>query len=123
MQRDGYIFDCRERGEEIEELEDEADFVTANLGEGVVGIAGELGSVYGDGSGGGLVKSSDEVEERGFAGAGGSDEGDHFTLGDCEVDLVEGGDGALALKELADALEFDHVYYHDAVLWRHGCFH
>lgn len=103
MKRDGHVFDGAEGRQEVEELKDEADFVPANLGEGVVGVAAEHCSVDGDGAGGGLVKSTDKVEKRRLAGTRGADEGDHFAFVDLEVDVVEGGDGALAFKELGDA--------------------
>jgi hypothetical protein len=108
VEGEGDVFFAGEGGEEVKELEDEADFVAADAGEVVIGEPGEADAVDGDMAGGGGVESADEVEEGGLAGAGGSDEGDHFALGDGEGDAGEGDDFALAVEFLGEVGDIDH---------------
>ena len=59
-----YVFGYREGGEELEVLEDKADFVAAEGSElGVVEVAGDF-VVDGDLTGGGEVHGAGEVEQR-----------------------------------------------------------
>jgi hypothetical protein len=72
-------FDVLESGEgleQIEGLEDVADVSGAESVEAGFGEGGEIGLMEDDGAGVGADDSGDEVEEGGFAGAGGSDECD-----------------------------------------------
>ena len=57
---------------------------------------------------GGTVEAADQIEERGFAGAGRPDDGDHLAARDLQVDGFERGDLALAVVELGDAGEGNH---------------
>jgi len=66
VERQGDVFDAGERGEEVEELEDEADFVAAEAGEVVIGEVGDGLAVDTDFPGGGTVEAADEVEEVDF---------------------------------------------------------
>ena len=53
--------------------------------------------------GGRAIEAADEIEERGFAGAGGADDRDHLAARDGQADRVEGDDVALAGELLGDA--------------------
>jgi hypothetical protein len=50
-------------------------------------------------TGGRLFKAGKEIEKRAFAAAGGAEEAENFTVGDMEIDLVEGEVGVI-LAEL-----------------------
>ena len=93
-----------ERGQQVEALEDEADLGAAHFGAFGIGEFGEVDAVDEDGAGGGAGEAAEDVEERGFAGAGGADDGDELAGGDGEVDVAEGGDlefaGAVGLAEV-----------------------
>ena len=93
-----------EGGEKVEALEDEADLGAAHFGALGVGEFGEVGAVDEDRAGGGVGEAAEDVEEGGFSGAGGADDGDELAGGDGEVDVAEGGDlefaGAVGLAEV-----------------------
>ena len=79
-------------GEQVEGLEDEADFLVADAGELVVVERGDVVAVEPVVALGGRVEAADEVHQRGFAGAGGAHDGDVLVVADAEVDAAEGVD-------------------------------
>jgi len=94
--------------EKVEGLKDHADGVAAVAGEIEGGKRGDVPAVGEDGAGGGAVEAGDEIEERGFAGAGGAEEGEEFVVGDGEGEFVDGADGSFAHGVVAgDAVELD----------------
>jgi len=94
--------------EEIEGLEDHADGVAAVAGEFDGREGGNVLAEGEDGAGGGAVEPGDEVEQSGFAGAGGAEEGEEFVFGDGEGDFVDGADGGFAHGVVAgDTIELD----------------
>ena len=111
VEREGHVLDAGERGEEVEELEDEADFVAAEAGEVVIGERGDGLAVDADFAGGGAVEAADQVEEGGLSGAGGADDGDHFAAGDVEVDGIEGDDLSLAVEMFGDGGQGNHQLF------------
>jgi hypothetical protein len=93
---------------EIEGLEDHADGGAAIAGEIEGRERGDIPAEGEDGAGGGAVESGDEIEEGGFAGAGGAEEGEEFILRDAEGDFVDGADGGCAHGVVTgDAVELD----------------
>ena len=108
MQGQGDVLHAGQRGQEIEELEDEADLVAAQAGEVVVGQVGDGLAVDADLAGAGTIEPADQIEERGFAGAGGPDDGDHLAARDLEIDRFERGHLALAVVDLGDTGEGNH---------------
>src|SRR5258708_2919099 len=94
--------------EKVEGLKDHADGVAAVAGEIEGGKRGDVPAVSEDGAGGGAVEAGDEIEERGFAGAGRAEEGEEFVVGDGEGEFVDGADGSFAHGVVAgDAVELD----------------
>jgi hypothetical protein len=93
-----------ERWQEVEALEDEADFGATHFGALGVGESGEVHAVDQDGAGGGAGEAAKDVEKGGLAGAGGADDGDELTGRDGEANFVEGGD-----FEFAGAVGFPEV--------------
>ncbi len=88
-------------GEEEGLLRDEADVSAEGLeGEGADGAV-----VDEDGAGVGVLEAGDEVDEGGFAGAGGAYDGEAAAGGDAEVDVVEDG-GTVGVGE-GQVAEFD----------------
>ena len=108
VQGEGDVFQAGERGQEVEELEDEADFVAAEAGEIVIGEGGDGLAVDADLARGGAVQAADEIEEGGLAGARGSDDGDHLAARDFQMDGFERSDLAFPVVELGDAREGNH---------------
>ena len=99
-----------QRGDQVEELEDEADLLAAEVGELVLREVRDVDAVDDDASVGGRVDAAEEVEERGLARAARSDDRHELAARDAEIDVVEGGDVDLAhLVVLADVLEHDDV--------------
>jgi hypothetical protein len=76
-----------EAREEVEALENEADFVAAELGELAVFVARNELAVEEVLALAGGVEEPEDVHEGAFAGAGRSDDGHKFTRGDGEVDV------------------------------------
>lgn len=94
FERDHDVFEGGEGGDELEVLEDEADFAVADacafvLADGVEGVSGE-----GDGARGGAVEAGAEAEECGFSAAGGADDGGGGAGGEGEVDGFQDGERA-----------------------------
>jgi hypothetical protein len=103
-----HVFQRREMGDQMEVLEDKADGFAAETGEIRTAELGGIGAVDADGAGGGLVETAEEVQESGFAGAGGAHDGDPFALIGGEGDAVEGGYGAGPIAvEFTDVRQFD----------------
>jgi hypothetical protein len=98
------IAHCGERWEEIESLEDEADFGATHFGAFGVGEFREVDAVDQDRAGGGASETAEDVEEGGLARAGGAYDGDELAGRDREADLAEGGDfefaGAIGFAEI-----------------------
>ena len=76
------IFVDGEGMEELEGLEDEADFVAAQDCEDGVVEAGCWRAINEDGAAGGKIHGAGEIEESGFAAAAASDEGEELAGGD-----------------------------------------
>ena len=91
------------------ELKNKADLVAADFGEFVVRESGQISVVHANGAGRGAVEAADQIEERGFAGAGWSDDRDHFTAWNRQCHVAKGDNIALALELLGDAIEVDHT--------------
>jgi hypothetical protein len=111
------VFEGGENGDEVEGLEDEAEVVISPAGEFAFGHGGGLVVEDGEGAVGGAVHAGDEVEEGGFAGAGGAHEGAELAAVDGEFDFVEGEDGGLAAAEfLGEVRGLDNDFGHEACL-------
>ena len=84
------VFEGGGAGEEVEALEDESDFLVADVGEFVAVELGDVCAVEEVVAGGGAVEAADHVHEGGFAGAAGAHEGDEFAGLDVECDAADG---------------------------------
>ena len=94
--------------EKVEGLKDHADGVAAVAGELERVERGDVLAVSEDGTGSGAVEAGDEIEQRGFAGAGGTEESEKFVVGYGEGEFVDGADGGFAHGVVAgDAVELD----------------
>lgn len=97
-----------ESGEKVEALEDKADPGATHSSTLSVGEFGEVGAVDQDRAGGSAGETTEDVEEGGFTGPGGTYDGDELAGGDGEVDVAEGGD-----FEFAGAVGFAEVLGQD----------
>jgi hypothetical protein len=79
-------------GNQVELLEDEADFFGANAVEIGGGEIGDVLFVEPDFARGGAVEAADEVHQRRFAGAGGTHHGEPLAGLDVQRDIVERAD-------------------------------
>ena len=100
--------DGSERREQVEELEHEAYVATPEQRSLLLIQAVDDLVAHGDVAGVGQVDTTDQVEQRRFAGAAAPEHGDELAGADLEIDLIENGVGHLALYEaLGDALQSD----------------
>ena len=89
------VFQGRELRQKVVVLKYESDVGGAVVGEGGRGEGEGVDGVEGEGAGGGGVETAEDLQERGFSGAGGAEDG-HCALvaGEVEGDVVEHGQGA-----------------------------
>src|SRR5271163_4424532 len=83
--RDGDVAFGGERGQQIKTLEDEADFVAAELGTLGIAHGGKIVAVDENSSFGGFRQAADNVEQGRFAAARGTHDGYGFAGLDFEV--------------------------------------
>ena len=108
------VFHGIERGQEVEALEDEADAVAAVAHQLRLGSRAQFQTVHVDFAAGGAVQSADEVEQRGFAGAGRSDERHEFAARQRKVNLRKRRDDRLADAVAAGQRpELDEGFVHE----------
>ena len=98
-------------GEQVEGLEDEADFLVADAGELVVVQFADQLAVEPVLALGRRVEAADEVHERGFAGAGGAHDGHVLVVLDAQGDAAQGLDLLLGAHVVGapEILDDDHV--------------
>ena len=94
-----------ERGQKIEALKDEANFVAAQHGAGRVGHGGEIVAVEKDFSAGGLGQAANHMEHSGFSATGRAHDGNKFAGKNLDVDAAQGGH-----VQLARAVNFPQVF-------------
>src|SRR6266403_1250413 len=104
--RDGDIPLGRQRGEQIETLEDEADFVAAQFGARGVAQFSEVIPVDQDLAPGGLRQAADYVQQRSLAAARRPHHGDRFARLYREIHATQRRD-----FDLARAVELPQVFY------------
>jgi hypothetical protein len=78
-----------ELGEQVVELEDEADGAVAESRQARTAHGGELFAVHRDGAGAHDVERADAVEQRRLAGARLADDADHLAFVDGEIDAAQ----------------------------------
>ena len=106
-----------EQRQQPERLEDEAELVAAQLREVLFGHGVDAFAVEGDFAAGGAVEAGEDVEQRGLAGAGAANEGEHLAGGDGERDIADGPDLVGAAFEAAgDAARLDGCAAHGCCL-------
>src|SRR5439155_1632577 len=100
------VLDRRQRRDQVELLEDEAEGAEAQRSELVVAQAREITLLEQHLAAARAVERSEQLEQRRLARATRAFERDELTLGDLEIDSVEGADrGRPALEELRDHLQ------------------
>ncbi len=109
VQRNGDVFEAIERGQQIEKLKNEPDLVAAQARQLVVGKAAQPAAIDFDFAGGRRVEAADQVQQRRFAGAGRSDDGDHLAARDLEIHRIQRRDLRFPLEDFADLSESNHL--------------
>lgn len=99
---DADVFESGEFRQEVMELENEADVAVAESGELAGRVAGDIFAVVEDFAAVGGVERAEDVEKGAFAGTAGAGDGDHFTVGDDEVDAAQDAEGAVAFDDIFD---------------------
>jgi hypothetical protein len=84
-----HVLEGVELGQEVVELEDEADRPVPERRQLGAGEPGQLVVAEADGAARWQVEGADAVEQRALAGAGGPDDGHHLALADGDVDPPE----------------------------------
>ncbi len=86
---DGDVVFRAERRQQIVFLKHEADGFLAQIGALGVGHFEEIAAVDMNGAGGGRREAAENVEQRRFAGAAGTDDGEKFAARDRETDAAQ----------------------------------
>ncbi len=100
--RQHHVFDGGEIRHEMELLKDEADFFGAIANELIFVEFGEIGAIDDDAAGGQRVETAENIDERGFAGAGRAHQRDPFAGADVEGKRIDGAQCAVRFRERLD---------------------
>lgn len=111
--REGDVLPRRQRRDEVEELEDEADAVALEGAERIRGQTRELPIADADTPGGGGVEAADEVQQRRLPGAARPQNDRELTSGEREIGGSERPHGDCRAVGLFRTLQL-HVGDHDA---------
>jgi len=103
----------RQRWNQIEGLENDADVLPSKQCQLMVVERGEIRAVDDDVAGCRLRKSRDEMEKRGLAGTAGAHDGEKLALRDVERQIINCGDwfGAVAIEDFTKIFDAD-VWFH-----------
>jgi hypothetical protein len=104
------IFKRTQRGEEIEELKDESDFVATDAREIVIPQAREVLTLDLDCAGGRTIQPSDQVQQCGLPGSGRADDRHQFTAFHLKAYIFQSLRRSLALKYLRHLRQRDHQH-------------
>ena len=96
QQRQADILECVHRWQEIEKLKDEAEPAPAELRQGSVIRTRQIQPIDDNLARGRPIEAGDEMEKGAFAAAARTDDRDELMPRDCEGDILERMDGALA---------------------------
>lgn len=115
-------------GEQVEVLKDKAHLAVTDESAAIVGEAGDLFAIEVVFTFGGAIETTQDVHQRGLAGAGGADECDELTPVDGEGDALQDMDIDLSHVESAfNAIELDErirhvngIDLHSAAATTHG---
>src|SRR5690606_11403631 len=88
-ERQGEVLAHRQRVDEIEELEYDADMAAPEQGTGGLRHAGEVYAAHDHATGVGGLDGGDDVEQRGLAAAARPRDGHELARGEVEVDSIE----------------------------------
>jgi hypothetical protein len=119
VERDLDILASRERGHQVEVLEDEAELSRPQLGQLGLRERGELQALDGDRAVAGVQQAAEHRQQRGLAAAGRSHDQDDLACQDRQVEVMNGVDGGGALAEAAEeaaGVEHDVGGVHDRLL-------
>jgi len=112
-ERQADVFQRGFPGKEIEGLKDEADALVAGEGQLPVPVAGCIFTIKEVAAFARVIEASEDVEQGGFAGAGGAHDGDEFTTLHGEIDIVKRVDLKDAvLIDLVNAVEVEQMFVH-----------
>ena len=87
-----HVFECREAADEVEALENKADFPVADAREALFAETGNVFPREKIGTGRRRVEAADDVHQRRFAGAGAPNDGEKFPALNLKRDSVQRAD-------------------------------
>ena len=108
------VFFRRQRWNQVEGLEDDADVLPSEQRQLMVVERGEIRAVDDDVAGCRLRKSRNEMEKSGLAGAAWAHDNEKLALRDVKRQIINCGDwfGAVAVEDLTKIFDAD-VWFHD----------
>jgi hypothetical protein len=104
QQRQQHVFGRGQPGQQVVRLEDEADLAVPHAGQLVLAQPADVLPIQHVRAAGRAVQAAQDVHQRGLARAGGSHDGEEFTLFDGQVDPSQRVHG-----DLAGAVDFGQV--------------
>src|ERR1035437_2773212 len=120
MQRRRYIFEARQRRQQIEKLENEADFVAPYACQVVIAQGRQSRAVDLDLALDRVIQRADQVQHGRFARAGRPDNGHHFAAPDGQVDVLQRGHLPLAVELFGNSAKNNHRSQYDELRMRIG---
>src|SRR5581483_2089543 len=95
-----YVFTSRRAGEKIERLKNETDSPASHAGEFPVGVARDIFSGQPVRAGIRDVEAAQDVQQRGFAGAGRAPDGDEAVFPNGKGNLAQGMDRRASIPRI-----------------------
>src|SRR5580704_13486478 len=88
-QRQLHVLKRREHGDQVVHLKNKSDVASAPFGELAAGHVGDFVAGDSDAAAGRHVQAAQKIQERGFAGATGTHEGDELAFVDVEIQALQ----------------------------------
>ena len=115
-QRQRHVLKSARTGQQVEGLEDEADFAVTDLGQLIVVEMANVGPLQEVLACSGLIETADDIHERGLARARRPHNGDHLAGAHLECDAAQSVDFDLThLVDFGDVLDVDDRCLHHRI--------
>ena len=115
-QRKLYIFERIQSGQKLKLLKDEPDFLAADMRKLFFVKVAYRASMQDVFAGGRRIQTADDIHQRGFAAAGGTEDGKKLSLSDFQINALEN-----RLHFFSDHILLDDVFHFEKIVAAHGC--